>query len=541
MGVNRWTDVSGGPFSEASDWSSNQVPGLGDDVVVDLEGSYTISVTSAFSINGLSIAQPASTLRLQTPGSTNTVLGDFTNSGTLALEQQFSSGGGTSVVVSGTLTNSGAIYVGSPYAALSAADTITAGHLVNTGSINVFAGSGPTGALATIDDTGDAAPSMLLGSLSLSGNAVFDFGAGGGVVSVGSGATLSLGSADSRLTTSGDLSGNTALTGLVSNAGTLSLNGAALVSAAPAAFTNTGTLALSNGGSIGPRTDLINGGTLALEQQFSAGGGTSLVVSGTLTNSGAIYVGGPYAALSAADTITAGHLVNTGSINVFAGCGADRSARDDRGHRRCGAFDAARKPVAERQCGVRLRCGWRRGVCGVRRDVIAWQCGLSADEIRRYIGQHGADRTDFERWHALAERGGTRVGRTGSVHQHGDADAIERRFDWATDRSDQWRVAGTGAAVLFGRRHVARGVWDADEQRRDLCRQPVCRVIGSRFDHGGASGQHRVDQPYRLEQRNRDSRGRHCQQRWIRHAPARLGPVRDRAGRLCPNRRNDAD
>lgn len=47
-----------------------------------------------------------------------------------------------------------------------------------------------------------------------------------------------------------------------------------------------------------------------------------MTVTGTLTNSGTIAVGSPFDAMTAANTITAAHLVNTGSIALYGQPGA---------------------------------------------------------------------------------------------------------------------------------------------------------------------------------------------------------------------------
>jgi hypothetical protein len=165
------------------------------------------------------------------------------------------------------------------------------GALVNTGSVNVSGGA--TTNQATLDITG-AAPSTLTGSVSLSGDALLEFGSGG-IKTIGADASLTLDGAGARVSIGAGAT-NSALSGLQSNAGTFDLEA------------NGGVSAFS----LTTRTGLNNSGTLNV-LDFPGSGGT-LTLGGVLANTGSVNIG----SWESGATVTASGLVNTGSIAVLA-------------------------------------------------------------------------------------------------------------------------------------------------------------------------------------------------------------------------------
>ncbi len=227
-------------------------------------------------------------------GASLTTTVDFANSGTVELDRFFGEGG-SSLTLGGTLTNANSVFIGNT--GLSAAVQVTAAGLVNTGSI--FIQGNPTSGTATqatLDITGTVS-SALSGRLSVAGDA--DVALGSAITSIGSAGELDLLGSQARVSL-GVGAGNTALTGLGSNAGILDLEGGTGSGAGGASLTTTADFANS-------------GGTVELDRFFGEGG-SSLTLGGTLANAGIVFIGNT--GLSAATQLTAAGLTNTGSIFV---------------------------------------------------------------------------------------------------------------------------------------------------------------------------------------------------------------------------------
>ncbi|MBI5711032.1 MAG: hypothetical protein HZC42_12145 [Candidatus Eisenbacteria bacterium] len=212
-----WNNAAGGNWSAASNWTPPSVPGAGDDVLITLAGTYTVTLDVDATINWLSlggaggtqtlaasgrtlglndasVVNPAGVIALTTctlngPGgvtnqglanlrscvvnaplvnqgtldlrANNSLNGAFTNAagGTLHVEAEDTWGNATATVASG-FTNSGTIELkSSGTASWSAAATlnVTAGTLVNApgGTIVALAGTGYARTLgAQLDNQG---------------------------------------------------------------------------------------------------------------------------------------------------------------------------------------------------------------------------------------------------------------------------------------------------------------------------------------------------------------------------------------------------
>ncbi len=218
---------------------------------VALSSNTTISGT----LSGLS--QNHGTLALADGASLATTTA-LTNGGTLYLDffysgSDFSDDGGSTLTIGGVLTNSSQIDIGNSRTL--APTTVTAAGLSNTGTIALAGGS----AQSILHSTA-AAPATWTGTAALSGDALLEF-ASGGITRIASGASLSLGGSHSLVALSTTPTSDSALTGLATNAGNLTLEGSAL----------TTTVALNTTGMLGLDTSGIGGG--------------SLTVGGALTNS----------------------------------------------------------------------------------------------------------------------------------------------------------------------------------------------------------------------------------------------------------------
>jgi filamentous hemagglutinin len=312
-----------------------------------------VSATALSNFGSLSEASDAA-------GATSTlaVSGAFLNGRSASLGIDSSGAGGSVLTVGGVLTNNGAITIGSGN--LTKATTVKAGGLAGTGSITMNEG---TFATATLNITG-AAPTTLLGSYNLSGNALIQFGSGG-VHAIGNGASLTLNGAKALVALKSAPTSNSALKGLAQNAGSLSLqNGAALATGAldnsnslsvdgggaggssltvGGVLTNENSLqigntvitkttkvsakGLSNFGSLSEVSDaaaatstlavsgaFLNGRNASLGIDSSGAGGSVLTVGGVLTNNGALNIGN--ASLTRATKVKAAGLGNTGTISL---------------------------------------------------------------------------------------------------------------------------------------------------------------------------------------------------------------------------------
>ncbi|MCW2275292.1 hypothetical protein GJ654_14800 [Rhodoblastus acidophilus] len=209
-------------------------------------------------------------------------------------------GGKSQLTIGGVLTNSGALAIGG--SALTGPDTVTTTGVANTGMITLKGGADPS-AEALLNVTGAAGfgtAGVLSGAVSLSGNSMVEF-ASGQITTIAGGASLKLDGPSAFIADAGALTSNSALTGLTTNSGTLSLsNGAAIKTTAGLTNTSGGYIYL----------DVNRNGAVV-------NGGTSLALGGVLTNKGAFSVGS--ASLMTLDTVTATGVANSGTITLTGG------------------------------------------------------------------------------------------------------------------------------------------------------------------------------------------------------------------------------
>src|SRR5579871_685302 len=223
------------------------------------------------------------------------VTGAFGNSGTV--EVDYGGNGGSTLKIGGTLTNSGYFYIG--YTSLTKPTLVTAAALANTGTIDLVGGSA---AAATLDITG-VAPAALSGYLYLAGDALFEFG-GGAVTGIASGAQVTLNGAKALIALSTATTGNSALTGLASNAGYFYLDGGASLAVTGGFTNNYGYLYLQGGAGSATETLSLAGASSDAGYMVVYPGGV-LALGGTLTVTGTLYVDG--------GTVSGGTLAAAGS------------------------------------------------------------------------------------------------------------------------------------------------------------------------------------------------------------------------------------
>ena len=225
-------------------------------------------------------------------GAALTTDGGLTNSGSVVLDGGGT--GGSSLNIGGMLTNSGEVWMGDGYGA----STLTAQDLSNTGTIGIQAASTNQTLLSVAAD----APSTWTGTVDICGNGLLEFGGTSQIGAIGSGAQINLDGPQAFIAAAGlGTGGNTALTGLTSNAGGLTLqDGATLITGG--GLTNSGLVGVG----FGPDPffyDFITG----------TAGGSSLSIGGTLTNSGELAVGNG----NVAAAVAVQNLSNTGWITLY--------------------------------------------------------------------------------------------------------------------------------------------------------------------------------------------------------------------------------
>ena len=297
-----------GVSSAVIEFGTGSITTIAANATLTLEGPKAFIADASNAAANSALTQLATingTLNLTAIGSL-TLTNALTNTGTMSVADQ-GTVGGTSLTVDGVLTNSGQFTVGS--VGQSYADTITATGIINyvgstLGSILVYGGTAAVNApSATLDITGMAGfgtVGVLTGAVSIDtdgqhGAAILEF-ATGEITTIAANSSLAITNPNSFLADATNISANSALTGLTTNNGSLSLNDIAPLNLT-GALSNNGTLDFSN---------------------------ATLNISGTLTNSNTISIGSnPNGSISGplATTVTATGLSNTssGSITLSGG------------------------------------------------------------------------------------------------------------------------------------------------------------------------------------------------------------------------------
>src|SRR5262245_16010682 len=133
MATKTWNDGTDN-WNNPIDWTPTGVPGPGDDAVISFG---TVSLHTPVTVRSISLTTSAAILGIVDPG-TDTLTGDFSNSGTVGVDYGTSSG--TTLTIGGTLTNTGSGSFNIGYSLLPAASTVTAAALSNAGTINLIGG-----------------------------------------------------------------------------------------------------------------------------------------------------------------------------------------------------------------------------------------------------------------------------------------------------------------------------------------------------------------------------------------------------------------
>jgi hypothetical protein len=367
-----WTNVSGGIWGTAANWSPSQVPGAGDTAWITNNGTYTVTLNAAAAAGSLRLGgaagtqtlnHTAGTLTLGGAGSSSTqgvytlAGGTLTGSGVLTLAGPFnwtsgslgSSGTTLQVWANGGMNWSGSVkYLSGGLLANGGVATWSAGQvqLGNGAALTNLPGStvdlaADGSALMQGTGGGSFANAGLLrksaGSATSTVNvSCANYGAvqvnsgtlslvltnSSGSFAVASNATLSIGGGNAILSAAASLDGPGNLTiasGTITNNGTFSLQGTNTFSGGT--FSLNGPCQITNG------VWMISSGTLALDGsgtlmpakcQFSGGylfGSQNMTLSGPM-----VWAGGTLGNAAASFTLTAnGGVVISNSTRSFAG------------------------------------------------------------------------------------------------------------------------------------------------------------------------------------------------------------------------------
>jgi hypothetical protein len=288
MSAVNWKNPVNGNWTVAADWSTGTVPGATDDATLGLTNGYTVSITSPITVGSIAVSNAAATLSVNDPSQIATVAGDLLDGGALVVDNSGGEGG-TNLSIGGTLGSSDFVDIGN--GSLSAPTLVNANALTDTGTLHIFGGATNQAALDIAAAAGFGVTGVLTGTLSMSGNALLQFG-GGQIMTIADNASLTLDGPQAFVARSGSTGSNSALSGLIENAGTISLQDGAFV-AVSGNLDNAGTLNVDNG---------------------SNDSGSGLTVADALTNMGFLGIGD--SALTSPDTVTIGGLLNSGTIAI---------------------------------------------------------------------------------------------------------------------------------------------------------------------------------------------------------------------------------
>ena len=222
-----------------------------------------------------------------------TTAGTDTNSGTISVD------GGTLNVAAGSLTNSSTLDL-EQKGTLTVTGNLTNGGTLTTNNSNLGGGANTITVTGTL--TNNSGDSVTIGANNdTTDTASVGLLSNAGTVTVDKGATLKL-----------------TATGADSNTGSIALDGGAMSVATGGAFTNSSTIDAENGGKLTVTGGFTNAGTLSTNGANLGGTANAITITGKLTNNaGATVTIG--ANNDTSDKATLGTLGNSGTVNVDTG------------------------------------------------------------------------------------------------------------------------------------------------------------------------------------------------------------------------------
>jgi hypothetical protein len=279
MAADTWL-VQEGNWDTPSDWSAG-LPTASSDVEIGALRAGNPTVTASFGTVASIRINKNGSLDFEDAGA-NSVTGGVTigHDGTgCGLELDVDSGdGGSSLTIGGVLTNSGTVVAGN--SALSAASTFDAARIVNFntsdpsdpdyyGTIDLLGSSTAEVTLDVASAAGFGTAGTVYGNVSLSGDALIEFGKGQ-ITTIAYDSLLDLVGSHAFIADASETSGNSALTGLKTVAGTLYLdNGSAVTTSGSLTITANGQIVLDRNPGPGGSFLKVNGTLMSAEPGIS--------------------------------------------------------------------------------------------------------------------------------------------------------------------------------------------------------------------------------------------------------------------------------
>ena len=304
--VLNWTNALGGNWSDPANWDANRVPVATDNVFIELDGTYTVTLDVAAAVDALTVGGASGMQTLALSSSTLTLSGTgATVGGTGALDMN-----GATLTGTGSLSSAGVVRVSGGVAVLDIALTNSGSLDVQSGGLEVKRGGTSTGTINTVTGT---STTVSAGTVDITGGSTT---ADGSLV-VLAGATLRFSAGTHTFSASSSVSGAGDIDfagGLVTLVGSYSVTGTSTeISGGTAFFQNTTTpatmttLRMTSGILDGPG-DVHVSSLLEWSGGMITGGGQLLIQS----TAAATFAGG----LKVFDSK---ELVNQGSVTWTAG------------------------------------------------------------------------------------------------------------------------------------------------------------------------------------------------------------------------------
>jgi len=329
--TDSWTGTAGGDWKDAADWSTGQVPGSGNDAVIDTATVQTITYTQADKsvVNSLTVGEDiftmsAGSLTILTTGSFADGLqqsGGKILAGAITLMGTSSFTGG-SIAGSASFSNAGTATLGS-YGIYGAAMFANTGTVVQTGAVLIGNGSGTGAAIlnqaGTYDITANVNVTGKAASAQFTNEATLEKSGATGTSVIGLDFTNTASGTISALAGNLEFAGKTtALAGALTGPGEISV-GAGVVTLAGGTSITAGTFGILGKASV----DL--GGAVSIPNLFdeASGGNTTLNVGSfalTLTGAGSVVGTGGTAGLTGS-----GSVVNEGTLTVSGSMGLGKT------------------------------------------------------------------------------------------------------------------------------------------------------------------------------------------------------------------------
>src|SRR5262249_29424494 len=301
-----WKAAGNGNWSDGAKWSSNMPPKVGDDVVITIDGTYTVTLDTNANVNSLTLGGSSGVQTLQAGNNTLTLSGP--NASMVNVNGVLGAGnlaGASNLTVNGTLNWTNGNISG-------------AGTLVVNGMLVLDSGSSKIldGRMLELNGTGQWKST---GSFYLANGAVLH-NAASGTFDMQNNAFMGISGAPS--TEKFDNDGMLMKSG--SGGGTTTLN--VFVDTSTGVSVNNGTLVASNSGTwVGALTTAattllrFSGGTHSLSGVTIGGMGRTEVTGGTVNTTGAVTVSATTTLANSATLGGAGALTVHGTLEWTAG------------------------------------------------------------------------------------------------------------------------------------------------------------------------------------------------------------------------------